>query len=142
MPLPCLFHAAIVRSTSFYTYPTTYAKRSLPPVSQYAGTPTFQTIDISGTISSSILKIVGGVLGSNGKIYFVAFVPGNIGVFVPSRGPSESSTSPPPSREARTVQECWLPTAGSTFCLLSPTASGSWIKLRGLCCEHGDAGRS
>jgi streptogramin lyase len=82
--LPLFFNASVVRYPSSYSYPWTYATRSLTPVPGYAaGSSTFTTIDISNTISSD-RKYEGGVVGPNGLIYFVPSKSNNIGVLNPS----------------------------------------------------------
>jgi hypothetical protein len=74
----------VVRYPSSYSYPGTYATRSLTPLPGYAaGSSTFTAIDISNTISSDA-KYAGGVLGPNGLIYFVPINADNIGVLNPS----------------------------------------------------------
>ena len=78
------FDASVVRYPSSYSYPGTYATRSLTPVQGYAaGTTMFSTIDISSHIIS-FSKYAGGVLGPNGLIYFVPRNAWNIGVLNPS----------------------------------------------------------
>jgi len=78
------FDASVVRFPSSYSYAATYATRSLTPVAGYEhGTSMFTTIDISSTISSDN-KYFGGVLGPNGRIYFVPYNADNIGILDPS----------------------------------------------------------
>ena len=74
------FDASVVRYPSSYSYAATYETRSLTPVAGYEhGTSMFTTMDISSTISSG-QKYAGGVLGSDGVIYFVSFNANNIGI--------------------------------------------------------------
>jgi hypothetical protein len=54
------------------------------PVSGYdAGTPSFSSVDISGTISSDY-KYSGGVLLPSGKVVSVPYSAANVGVFDPA----------------------------------------------------------